>query len=932
MIESKSLHAARLLVFALATTALAFAPGCAKKESPEAQFTQAQHYLEKGDRKSAVIQLKNALQQKPDYAEARYLLGTVYNTTGEVKLAERELRRALDLKMDRVKVAPALAHSLFMQGEFQKVLDETRLEGDAKIESTPEVLSVRGHAQLGLGLMDDAKNSFEQALTKQPEFADALLGQARLAGLDGKLETSVGLVERAIASDPKNVQAWLMKGDVQRLIPNNGAAIAAYQKALELAPDDAMARLSLIAMQISDTRYDEAEKNIEILRKSAPNNPLVNYFKALLEYRKTHYAAARDAIQQVLKVAPAHLPSVLLGGATEYALGSFEQAEQYLNTVLDKAPDNLHARKLMAATLIKTRQFQRAIQLLEATLGKLPDDGQLLMLAGEAYLESNDFAKATEYFGRASKLDPKSAGTRVSLGLSRLAAGETEQAMTDLQSAVELDSGKFQADILLIMTHIQRNELDQALSAIQGLEKKQPDNPLTYNLRGAVYIGKKDVVGVRREFEHALKLQPGYFPAAMNLAQLDLQDKKPDEARKRFETLLEKDKNNMQAMLALANLAVRTGGKREEVLGWLERAKKASPGAPQPLLMLAKYYLQSGDVKQALANAEDAKNTNPDNLEALDILGLTQLAAGEQDHALSTYGKLVALQPKSPLAQFRLASAQIAAGNQVAAGLTLKKVLELKPDYLDARVTLAGLELRVGHNDEALKIAQQVQSQAAQLPAGYVLEGDIRMAEKKFTEAAALYEKAYGLGKNGVLAMKIHAAQTQAGKPEEGEARVKQWLKENPEDLTVRFYLADAYLKGAKYPAAIEEYDGLLKKQPDNHVALNNLAWAYQQVKDPRALEYAEKAYQLKPDNAAVADTLGWMLVEQGKTERGLGLLERAVSLAPDAQEIRYHLAQAWLKAGERVKARDELERILSGGTKFPQEQEAIQLLKELKN
>jgi hypothetical protein len=56
--------------------------------------------------------------------------------------------------------------------------------------------------------------------------------------------------------------------------------------------------------------------------------------------------------------------------------------------------------------------------------------------------------------------------------------------------------------------------------------------------------------------------------------------------------------------------------------------------------------------------------------------------------------------------------------------------------------------------------------------------------------------------------------------------------------------------------------------------------------------------------------------------------------MARDAQEIRYHLhlAQAWLKAGEHVKARDELERVHSEGAKFPQEQEAIQLLKELKN
>ena len=92
------------------------------------------------------------------------------------------------------------------------------------------------------------------------------------------------------------------------------------------------------------------------------------------------------------------------------------------------------------------------------------------------------------------------------------------------------------------------------------------------------------------------------------------------------------------------------------------------------------------------------------------------------------------------------------------------------------------------------------------------------------------------------------------------------------------------------------------QKQPDNVLVLNNLAWAYQQVKDPRALETAERAYKLKPDNAAVADTLGWMLVEQGNTTRGLELLQKAVAAAPKALEIRYHLAQAWVKSGDKVK------------------------------
>jgi predicted Zn-dependent protease len=114
-------------------------------------------------------------------------------------------------------------------------------------------------------------------------------------------------------------------------------------------------------------------------------------------------------------------------------------------------------------------------------------------------------------------------------------------------------------------------------------------------------------------------------------------------------------------------------------------------------------------------------------------------------------------------------------------------------------------------------------------------------------------------------------------------------------------------------------------------VVLNNLAWAYQQVKDKRALETAERAYKLNPDNAAVADTLGWILVEQGSATRAVELLQKAVAAAPKAPTIRYHLAQAWLKAGKKDKARDELEGLLSAGAQFPEQNEASDLLKQLR-
>jgi thioredoxin-like negative regulator of GroEL len=80
-----------------------------------------------------------------------------------------------------------------------------------------------------------------------------------------------------------------------------------------------------------------------------------------------------------------------------------------------------------------------------------------------------------------------------------------------------------------------------------------------------------------------------------------------------------------------------------------------------------------------------------------------------------------------------------------------------------------------------------------------------------------------------------------------------------------------------------------------------------------------------------VADTLGWILVEEGNTARGIDLLQKATAGAPKAQSIRFHLVQAWLKTGDKRKAREELERLLSSDAKFAEQDQAIALLKELR-
>ncbi|HKQ24359.1 MAG TPA: XrtA/PEP-CTERM system TPR-repeat protein PrsT [Burkholderiales bacterium] len=917
---------------ALATALLVvvlFSGGCEKKaEDLGRLIAEAKQERDKGNHNVAIIHLKNVLQESPEHAEARYLLGITYNDVGDFASAEWALRKALELRYDQAKVIPALGKSLLMTGEFQKVLDEIRLDGGAGNQMQAEVLTLRAQASIGLDRSSEGRDLLEQALATRPEFVGALLIQAQLAASEKKPNEAAGLIERALASAPKSVEAWLMKGDLSQIMDDRNGATVAYQKVLELSPRNIPARLSIASLQIDSGNFDAARKQIEEI----PDSPMAHYVEALIAFRQQNYPDARDEVLQVLAVAPDHLPSMLLAGAIEFALGWHREAQSYLERVMNRAPDNLHARRLLIASLAKSGQVQRALEVLEPGLRQFPEDGALTALAGEVYLQSNEFEKAAQFFEKAALLDPKSAGARTGLGLSRLASGETDHALADLEFASQLDFDKYQADILLVTSYLRQGNYDQALKGMQTLEKKQPDNPLTYNLKAAIYVGKKDTAAARKHLKHALDLQPVYVPAAANLAQLDLQEKNPRAARRRLETILEKDKDNVQALLTLAGLGPRIGAVPKEQIDWLERAHRANPASVQPPLMMARFYAQAGEVNKALEAAQQAQAINPENVDVLDALGAIQMAAGQKLQASVTYRKLATLQPNSPGALYRLATAQAINDEQAAAVSTLRKALSLKPGFIDAQVALADLEVRAGRFQEAMTIARQVQQQAPKSPLGFVLEGDVLMAEEKFSQAVEVYESANSIGKSGLLATKMHKAYAQAGRPDEAERQLALWLKQSPGDAAVRLYAAEASLKSGKYQNAIEHYERLLPKQPDNVMVLNNLAWAYQKVGDKRALATAEHAHRLEPDNAAITDTLGWMLVEQGNNTRGLELLQRAVAMAPQAHEIRYHLAQAWLKTGDTAKARSELERLLANDAKFPQQADAMHLLKQLKN
>ena len=107
-------------------------------------------YEAKGDHKGAIIQLRNALQQKPADGEARLLLGRASLEVGDPVSAQRELRKALEYGQSGRSRLPPLARAMLEQGEAAKLVAEF---GDRKLTDTDAEASLRssvGHAQLQL--------------------------------------------------------------------------------------------------------------------------------------------------------------------------------------------------------------------------------------------------------------------------------------------------------------------------------------------------------------------------------------------------------------------------------------------------------------------------------------------------------------------------------------------------------------------------------------------------------------------------------------------------------------------------------------------------------------------------------------------------------------------------------------------------------------
>ena len=782
----QSNHRTLSVVALTAALAAALTLSACGGDQPEKLVESAKGYLAKNDPNAAVIQLKNALQKNPEFAEARFLLGKTALTTGDIPTAEKELRRAYELKYAPDQVVPLLASAVVQMGEPKKMIEEFAETKLGTPEANAALLASIGSANLALNKTPEAIKAFSAAVAMQPGNSEALLGQARIKALNRDLPGALALVGAALESSPRSTDAWQLKGDILVAQGLNDEALVAYRKTLETRPDYLPAHFVVILQLLQQGKTDEAKAQLDVMQKIAPKHPQTYYLQALLAYRQSDFQAARNFIQQQLASAPDNVPGLVLSGSIDYELKSYESAEATLSGVLKRAPQHLFARRVLAATYMRTNQPARALETIRPALEGAENDPSFLTLAGEIFFANGKNDEATKLFERATAIDPKNAPTRTALALSHMASGDVDRGFKELEASVA-DDPTSRSDLALIGANIKRRDFAKALAAIDGMEKKDPNNPLVPTMRGEVENAKGDRVAARKSFERALTLNPAYLPAANNLARLDLADKKPDDARKRFESVLAKEPKNMLALLALAQLRLIQGAPNDEIADLLGKAIVANPTAVQPRVALVGLYLKANDTKKAVIAGQDALLALPNRPEVMEALARAQIANGEANQAVATYNKWVQLQPSNPIALLRVGEAQQAAKDNDGAMQTFKKALALKPDLVDAQRRMAGIEASAGRTAQAISIAREVQKQRPKESIGYILEGDIYALKKAWPDAVTAYRAGLKVVGSSDLAVRLHASLAAAG-GDDADKFASSWLKDHPTDVAFLFY------------------------------------------------------------------------------------------------------------------------------------------------
>ena len=304
--------------------------------NPQGLFVRAKLELAQLNPQAASESLRAALEGRPDWPQAHFVLGTALMLLGDQNGARGELARAVELDPAQLDARRSLARVHSALGEHEYAVEQARLylrerpndmatrilvaQGLVNLGKPQDALAelrsidasernadawfALGRLELALGNVDTAREAFLAANAARPNNADVLRNLHLIDRRGGRLEESAARIEAAVAAEPKSSKLAQLLGLVEMARGDVQGAEAAFKKATELNPDDLTAYQQLATFYRATGRVDESIKTLERSLQEQPNSPRLHERVAILHEMNGDRAKAVASYEKAIELDP----------------------------------------------------------------------------------------------------------------------------------------------------------------------------------------------------------------------------------------------------------------------------------------------------------------------------------------------------------------------------------------------------------------------------------------------------------------------------------------------------------------------------------------------------------------------------------------------------------------------------------------------------
>ena len=785
----------------------------------------------------ALSLLENVFSRDPEYIDGRRLESQVMLAKGDTKKAVEVLER----------------------------LDQT-------YPDTPLIKYELARAYLKNNGLNQAKMVLDQAISINPNYADAVLLLAEVNLRSGHSEAVIEPMTRLLKRNPELRPAALLLAAAYGSLDRFDDAAVVIGEQARLAPLDPQAQMALGLTLRQAKRNGEARQAFEKAAELAPDSLWPVDQLVEVDLREKHFDAARQTIQRQFQKTPdaaaAHFFEAKILAAEE----KWDLAEVELQKTLQLDPNFAGAYDLLVQTYLATNKLPQALSELQSQLAKNPNDASALMILALLYERTSDFAKARDAYERLLSINPN-----LVTALNNLACLYADR-LRDLDKAYDLarKARELQGNDPAIADTFgwilsKRSDYQQALPILQESAAKLPDSPeVQFHLGMTAYMmGQTDLARVAlQKAASAAKDFPG-----------------KEESKRRLALLA----NGMNASAELS-------------ISQLEAMTKEQPNDVISQMRLAEAYEKQRAWDKAAAAFEQALKLNPKLAAA--TTKLAQLYAGplqNKEKALAYAKKARELAPSDPQVTAVLGKVAYQTGNLTWSYSVLQEAARLRQNDPSILHDLAWAAYRLGKVNEAREAMQRALTAGSDFP-------EVADA-RKFLALTALDENPKGL----VAA----------------ENEIQKELQANPEYLPALMAQASLEKQLGQIKPAAEIYTGVLRRLPDFAPAQKRLATLYAQEPSTTVAAYdlAAKARKTLPDDAELAELLGRLSYEKKEYQRAIQLLQECATKKALSADSLFYLGMSQLQTRQKAEAQGVLNQALVAGLQEPLATEAKRAL-----